>query len=118
MTEEKISVKLEIKDPKLKSQFEIALGKVGGFNVQGAASKGRSDLLIFELGDDMARQPGVRCPPARGRPYRRQPRPTTVRRLLRMPRRFDRRHQRAPDDLADWLVAVARAYATNSMVRS
>ncbi|MFC1788950.1 CpaE family protein [Thermodesulfobacteriota bacterium] len=56
MAEEKISVKLEIKDPKLKSQFEIALGKVGGFNVQGAASKGRSDLLIFELGDETERE--------------------------------------------------------------
>jgi len=56
VTEEKISVKLEIKDPKLKSQFETALRKVGEFNVQGPTSKGRSDLLIFELGDETERE--------------------------------------------------------------
>ena len=52
MAEDKIPVKLEIKDPKLKSQFETALRKVGGFNVQGPSSKGRSELLIFEFGDE------------------------------------------------------------------
>ena len=56
MAEDRISVKLEIKDPKLKSQFETALRKVGGFNVQGPSSTGRSELLIFELGDEFERE--------------------------------------------------------------
>ncbi|MEA1948136.1 MAG: AAA family ATPase [Thermodesulfobacteriota bacterium] len=51
MAEEKISVKLEIKDTKLKSQFENALRKIGGFNIQGPTSTARAELLIFELGD-------------------------------------------------------------------
>ncbi|MGD9384662.1 MAG: AAA family ATPase, partial [Desulfobacterales bacterium] len=51
MAEEKISVKLEVKDTKIKSQFEEALRKIGGFNVQGPTSTGLSDLLVFELGD-------------------------------------------------------------------
>jgi pilus assembly protein CpaE len=50
---EKISVKLEIKDTKLKSQFEKSLRKITGFNIQGRTAKERSDLLIFELGDDL-----------------------------------------------------------------
>jgi pilus assembly protein CpaE len=49
--EKKISVKLEIKDPKVKSQFENSLRSVSGFNIQGPTSKDRVDLLIFELGD-------------------------------------------------------------------
>ncbi len=56
MAEDRISVKLEIKDPKLKSQFETALRKIGGFNIQGPSSKGRSELLIFELGDELERE--------------------------------------------------------------
>jgi pilus assembly protein CpaE len=52
VTDDRISVKLEIKDPKLKSQFETALRKVGEFNVQGPSSKDRSELIIFELGDE------------------------------------------------------------------
>ena len=56
MAEERISVKLEVKDQKLKSQFETALRKVGGFNVQGPSSKGRSELIIFELGDEFERE--------------------------------------------------------------
>ena len=56
MAEERISVKLEIKDQKLKSQFETALRKIGGFNIQGPTSKGRSELLIFELGDELERE--------------------------------------------------------------
>ena len=50
MAEDKILVKLEIKDPKLKGQFENVLRSVKGFNIQGAKSKERTDLLIFELG--------------------------------------------------------------------
>jgi len=56
VAEEKISVKLEVKDQKLKSQFETALRKVGGFNIQGPASKERSELLIFELGNEFERE--------------------------------------------------------------
>ena len=56
MAEERISVKLEVKDQKLKSQFETALRKVGGFNIQGPSSKERSELLIFELGDEFERE--------------------------------------------------------------
>ncbi len=56
MAEERISVKLEVKDQKLKSQFETALRKVGGFNLQGPTSKERSELLIFELGDEFERE--------------------------------------------------------------
>ena len=56
MAEEKLSVNLEIKDQKLKSQFETALRKVGGFNIQGLASKERSELLIFELGNEFERE--------------------------------------------------------------
>jgi pilus assembly protein CpaE len=53
VAEEKISVKLEIKDTKIKSQFENALRKIGGFNVQGPKSVDRAELLIFELGDEV-----------------------------------------------------------------
>ena len=53
MAEEKISVKLEIKDTKIKSQFENALRKVGGLNIQGPKSVDRAELLIFELGDEV-----------------------------------------------------------------
>ena len=53
MAEDKISVKLEIKDPKVKSQFENNLRSVSGFNIQGPTSKDRVDLLIFELGDEI-----------------------------------------------------------------
>ena len=56
MAEEKLSVKLEIKDQKLKSQLETALQKVGGFNIQGLTSKERSELLIFELGDNVEKE--------------------------------------------------------------
>ena len=56
MAEEKISVKLEIKDTKIKSQFENALRKIGGFNVQGPKSVDRADLLIFELGDEIEKE--------------------------------------------------------------
>ncbi len=56
MVEEKLLVKLEIKNQKLKSQFETALQKVGGFNIQGPASKERSELLIFELGDNFEKE--------------------------------------------------------------
>ena len=56
MAEEKISVKLEIKDTKIKSQFENALRKIGGFNVQGPKSVDRADLLIFELGDEVEKE--------------------------------------------------------------
>ena len=53
MAEEKISVKLEIKDTKIKSQFENALRKIGGLNIQGPKSVDRAELLIFELGDEV-----------------------------------------------------------------
>jgi len=56
VAEEKLSVKLEIKDQKLKSQFETALQKVRKFNIQGPTSKGRSELLIFELGDNVEKE--------------------------------------------------------------
>ncbi|MBW2643648.1 MAG: AAA family ATPase [Deltaproteobacteria bacterium] len=56
MAEEKISVRLELKDTKLKSQFENALRKVGGFNIQGPTSTVRVDLLIFELGDQIEKE--------------------------------------------------------------
>lgn len=56
MAEEKLSVKLEIKDQKLRSQFETALQKVRKFNIQGPTSKGRSELLIFELGDNVEKE--------------------------------------------------------------
>jgi pilus assembly protein CpaE len=56
VAEDKMSVKLEIKDPKLKSQFETAIRKVEGFNVQGPSSTGRSELLIFELGGEFERE--------------------------------------------------------------
>ena len=56
MAEGKLSVKLEIKDQKLKSQLETALQKVGGFNIQGLTSKERSELLIFELGDNVEKE--------------------------------------------------------------
>lgn len=56
MAEDKILVKLEIKDPKLKSQFENVLRSVKGFNIQGAMSKERTDLLIFELGDEVDKE--------------------------------------------------------------
>jgi len=56
VAEEKLSVKLEIKDQKLKSQFEMILQKVGGVNIQGPMSKGRSELLIFELGDNVEKE--------------------------------------------------------------
>ena len=51
MAEDKLTVKLEIKDPKLKSRFEKILRSVTGFNIQGPTAKDISDLLIFELGD-------------------------------------------------------------------
>ena len=53
MTEDRISVKLEIKDPKLKSQFEKNLRSIPSFSIQGRTAKERSDLLIFELGDEL-----------------------------------------------------------------
>jgi len=53
---EKISVKLEIKDTKIKSQFENALRKIGGFNIQGPTSIDRAELLIFELGDEIEKE--------------------------------------------------------------
>jgi len=53
VAEEKISVKLEIKDTKIKSQFENALRKIGGLNIQGPKSVDRAELLIFELGDEV-----------------------------------------------------------------
>ena len=56
MSEEKISVKLELKDTKLKSQFENILRKIGGFNIQGPTSTVRADLLIFELGDQTEKE--------------------------------------------------------------
>ncbi|MBW2642609.1 MAG: P-loop NTPase, partial [Deltaproteobacteria bacterium] len=56
MAEDKISVKLELKDTKLKSQFENALRKIGGFNIQGLTSNVRADLLIFELGDNVEKE--------------------------------------------------------------
>jgi len=56
VAEEKISVKLEIKDTKIKSQFENDLRKIGGFNVQGPKSVDRADLLIFELGDEVEKE--------------------------------------------------------------
>ncbi len=56
MAEEKISVKLEIKDTKIKSQFENALRKIMGFNIQGPKSVDRADLLIFELGDEVEKE--------------------------------------------------------------
>ena len=56
MAEEKISVKLEIKDTKIKSQFENALRKIGGFNIQGPTSVDRAELLIFELGDQIEKE--------------------------------------------------------------
>jgi len=56
VAEEKISVRLELKDTKLKSQFENALRKVGGFNIQGPTSTVRVDLLIFELGDQIEKE--------------------------------------------------------------
>lgn len=56
MAEGKLSVKLEIKDQKLKGQFETALKKVGGFNIHGPTSKERSELLIFELGDNVEKE--------------------------------------------------------------
>ena len=56
MAEDKISVKLEIKNTKIKSQFENALRKIGGFNVQGPKSVDRADLLIFELGDEVEKE--------------------------------------------------------------
>jgi len=51
VAEDKLTVKLEIKDPKLKSRFEKILRSVTGFNIQGPTAKDISDLLIFELGD-------------------------------------------------------------------
>ena len=51
MAEDYLTVKLEIKNPKLKSRFEKILRAVKGFNIQGPTAKGISDLLIFELGD-------------------------------------------------------------------
>ena len=51
MAEDYLTVKLEIKNPKLKSRFEKILRSVKGFNIQGPTAKGISDLLIFELGD-------------------------------------------------------------------
>ena len=56
MAEDRISLKLEVKGQKLKTQFETALRKIGGFNIQGPTSKGRSELLIFELGDELERE--------------------------------------------------------------
>jgi pilus assembly protein CpaE len=56
VAEEKLSVKLEIKNQKLKSQFETALQKVRGFNIQGPTSEGYSELLIFELGDNVEKE--------------------------------------------------------------
>jgi pilus assembly protein CpaE len=53
VAEDRISVKLEIKDTKLKSQFEKSLRKITGLKIQGRTAKDRSDLLIFELGDDL-----------------------------------------------------------------
>ena len=51
MAEDNLTVKLEIKSPKLKSRFEKILRSVKGFNIQGPTAKGLSNLLIFELGD-------------------------------------------------------------------
>jgi len=56
VAEEKISVKLEIKDTKIKSQFENALRKIGGFNIQGPKSVDRAELFIFELGDEIEKE--------------------------------------------------------------
>ncbi|MGD8893955.1 MAG: AAA family ATPase [Desulfobacterales bacterium] len=56
MAEEKISVKLELKDTKLKRQFENALRKIGGFNIQAPKTTARSELLIFELGDQIEKE--------------------------------------------------------------
>ena len=51
MAEDNLTVKLEIKDQKLKSRFEKILRSVTGFNIQGPTANDISDLLIFELGD-------------------------------------------------------------------
>ena len=56
MTEDRISVKLEIKDTRLKSQFEKNLRSISGFNIQGRTAKEPTDLLIFELGDDIDKE--------------------------------------------------------------
>ncbi len=56
MTKDKISVKLELKDQKLKSQFEKNLRSVAGFSIQGRISKDRTDLLIFELQDKIDKE--------------------------------------------------------------
>jgi pilus assembly protein CpaE len=53
VAKDSISVKLEIKDTKLKSQFEKNLRKISGFTIQGRTAKEQSDLMIFELGDDL-----------------------------------------------------------------
>jgi hypothetical protein len=56
VAKETFSVKLEIKDPKLKSKFETVFRKIGGFSIQGPTSKGSSDLMVFELGDEFEKE--------------------------------------------------------------
>lgn len=56
MTGDQLTVKLEIKDLKLKSRFEGIFRSIKGFNIQGPAAKGPSDLLIFELGNDIEKE--------------------------------------------------------------
>jgi pilus assembly protein CpaE len=46
-----ISVKLEIKDPDLRKQFEAIIGSVDGFYAQASDDTSRADLLIFQLSD-------------------------------------------------------------------
>lgn len=56
MSEDNISIRLNLKNPKLKAQFEKILRLVSGFKVQEKQTKDRCDLMIFEMGDEIVKE--------------------------------------------------------------
>ena len=56
MGKDKLSVRLDLKNPKFKRQFEKNLRSVTGFNIRARMSNNRIDLLIFELGDEIDKE--------------------------------------------------------------
>ena len=56
MSEDNISIRLNLKNPKLKAQFEKILHLVSGFKVQEKQTKDRCDLMIFEMGGEIVKE--------------------------------------------------------------
>jgi pilus assembly protein CpaE len=51
MNEKKISVRLELKSPQIKGEFEQLISSIHGYQVKNSGYPGHCDLLIMELGD-------------------------------------------------------------------